>query len=136
MKYVNLLIKSKSKSRLKSSRFWMTDFKSVESILNDWLWTLAMTCFSSNQFRIKFLNKKLLSRNFCEKMVAVKFCNFHTVPHCAASDFLFDQWKSWFHIISAKIRILYCIPYVSRYRYQEKICYVSLEMAKCSLISH
>ena len=38
--------------------------------------------FSSNQFRVKFfLRKKLLSRNFCEKMVAVKFCYFHTVHH-------------------------------------------------------
>ena len=35
--------------------------------------------FSSNQLRVKFFSKKLISRNFCEKMVAVKFRNFHTV---------------------------------------------------------
>ena len=36
--------------------------------------------FSSNQFRVKFLKvRKLLWRNFCDKMVAVKFHNFHTV---------------------------------------------------------
>ena len=37
--------------------------------------------FSSNQLRVKFFSKKLISRNFCEKMVAVKFRNFHTVLH-------------------------------------------------------
>ena len=35
--------------------------------------------FSSNQFRVKFFS--LVSRNFCDKMVAVKFCNFHTVKN-------------------------------------------------------
>ena len=30
--------------------------------------------FSSNQFRVKLFKEKLLSRNFCEKIVAVKFC--------------------------------------------------------------
>ena len=34
--------------------------------------------FASNQFRVKLFSIKLLSRKFCEKMVAVKFCNFHT----------------------------------------------------------
>ena len=33
---------------------------------------------SSNQLRVKFFSKKLISRNFCEKMVAVKFRNIHT----------------------------------------------------------
>ena len=35
--------------------------------------------FSWKQFRVKFFSEKSLSRNFCEKMVAVKFCNLHTV---------------------------------------------------------
>ena len=32
--------------------------------------------FSSNQLRVKFFSKKLISRNFCEKMVTAKFRNF------------------------------------------------------------
>ena len=51
--------------------------------------------FSTKQFRVKFFSEKLLSRNFCEKMVAVKFRNFHTVDnsvekreiHCHANFF-------------------------------------------------
>ena len=34
---------------------------------------------SSNQFRVNFFSKKLIWRNFCEKIVAVKFRNFHSV---------------------------------------------------------
>ena len=30
----------------------------------------AMQIFSSNEFRVKFLSRKLLSRNFSEKIVA------------------------------------------------------------------
>ena len=41
--------------------------------------SLTYKFFSSNQFRLKLFSKKLLSRKFCEKTVAVKFCNFHTV---------------------------------------------------------
>ena len=32
-----------------------------------------------NLLRVKFFSKKLISRNFCRKMVAVVFHNFHTV---------------------------------------------------------
>ena len=35
--------------------------------------------FPSNQFIVKFFSKTLIWRNFCEKIVAVKFCNFHSV---------------------------------------------------------
>ena len=35
--------------------------------------TVSEKCFSSNQFRVKLFSKKLLSRKFCEKMVAAKF---------------------------------------------------------------
>ena len=40
----------------------------------------SLTCrfFSSNQFRVKFFSKKLLSRNFCGKIVAINFHNFHS----------------------------------------------------------
>ena len=41
--------------------------------------SLPCKFFSSNQFRVKFFSKKLLSRNFCEIIVAVKLRNFHTV---------------------------------------------------------
>ena len=54
LKYVNLLTKSKSKSQLKSSRIWMTDFKSVESILNDWLWTLISRKIWEKEKSLKF----------------------------------------------------------------------------------
>ena len=37
--------------------------------------------FSSNQLRVKFFSKKLIWRNFCDKIVAVKFHNFHSVLH-------------------------------------------------------
>ena len=32
-----------------------------------------------NQFTVKFFSKTLIWRNFCEKNVAVKCCNFHSV---------------------------------------------------------
>ena len=35
--------------------------------------------FRQINFLVKFFSKKILSRNFCKKMVAVKFHNFHTV---------------------------------------------------------
>ena len=35
--------------------------------------------FPSNHSRIKFFSKKLISRNFCDKTVAAKFRNYHTV---------------------------------------------------------
>ena len=35
--------------------------------------------FPSNQFIAKFFSKTLIWRNFCEKTMAVKFRNFHTV---------------------------------------------------------
>ena len=38
--------------------------------------------FSSNQLRVNSFSKKLISLNFCEKMVAVKFRNFHNVRSC------------------------------------------------------
>ena len=41
--------------------------------------SLQCKFLSSNQFRIKCFSKKLLSRNFCEKMEVVKFRNFHSV---------------------------------------------------------
>ena len=34
--------------------------------------------FPSNQFIVKFFSKTLIWRNFCEKIVAVKFRNFHS----------------------------------------------------------
>ena len=43
----------------------------------------AMQFFPSNQFIVKFFSKTLIWRNFCEKTVAVKFRNFHSVrAHC------------------------------------------------------
>ena len=39
-----------------------------------------MQIFSSNEFRVKFLSRKLLSRNFSEKMVAVNFRK--QFPYC------------------------------------------------------
>ena len=46
--------------------------------------SLKCKLFSSNQFRIKFFSKKLISRYFCQIMLAVKSRNFHTVvcAHC------------------------------------------------------
>ena len=41
--------------------------------------------FPSNQFVIKFFSKMLIWRNFCDKTVAAKFRNFHSV-HCAVGD--------------------------------------------------
>ena len=35
--------------------------------------------FPSNQFRVKLFSKKLIWRNFSNKIVAVKFQNFHSV---------------------------------------------------------
>ena len=35
--------------------------------------------FRPINYRVKSFSEKILSRNFCEKMVAVKFRNFHTV---------------------------------------------------------
>ena len=35
--------------------------------------------FPSNQFIVKFFSKMLIWRNFCEKTVAVKFRDFHSV---------------------------------------------------------
>ena len=37
--------------------------------------------FSSNHFRVKFFSKTLIWRKICEKTVALKFRNFHTVLH-------------------------------------------------------
>ena len=58
--------------------------------------------FSSNQSRVKFFSKKLISRNFCNKAVAAKFRNFHTVSRklhfSVKSAFLPKKLlKSWFH---------------------------------------
>ena len=39
--------------------------------------------FPWNQFTVKFFSKTLIWRNFCEKNVAVKFQNFHSV-HCVS----------------------------------------------------
>ena len=35
--------------------------------------------FPSNQFRVKLFSKTLISRNFCNNIVAAKFRDFHTV---------------------------------------------------------
>ena len=41
--------------------------------------TVTQIFFPSNQFIVKFFSKTLIWRNFCEKTVALKFRNFHSV---------------------------------------------------------
>ena len=41
--------------------------------------------FPSNQFIVKLFSKTLIWRNFCEKTVAVKFLNFHSVLRLVCS---------------------------------------------------
>ena len=41
--------------------------------------------FPSNQFRVNFFSKTLVRQKFCEKSVAVKSCDFHSVFHRAES---------------------------------------------------
>ena len=41
--------------------------------------SLPCNFFPSNQFVVKFFSKTLIWRNFCEKTVAMKFRNFHSV---------------------------------------------------------
>ena len=43
--------------------------------------------FSSNQFSVKFFTNKLIWRKICEKTVAVKFRNFHTVLSYVCGNF-------------------------------------------------
>ena len=59
--------------------------------------------FSSNQFRVKFSSKKLLSQNFCKKVVAVKSRSFHTM-RCELKikpSLIFDKitWNQLFLLI-------------------------------------
>ena len=60
--------------------------------------------FSSNQLRVKFFSKKLISRNFCEKMMAVKFRNFHTVAQFSAICFMFHCWQKFREIVNNMIK--------------------------------
>ena len=63
--------------------------------------------FPSNHSIVKFFSKMLIWRNFCEKTLAVKFCDFHSVVcrrcasilHCEKKRFVksnFMKSKSWF----------------------------------------
>ena len=44
--------------------------------------SLPRNFFPSNQFIVKFFSKTLIWRNFCEKIVAIIVCNFHSVWPC------------------------------------------------------
>ena len=59
------------------STIFLTDFTVLINHTFSWLRQKATT--RNRWLKPRF--KKLLSRNFCEKMVAVKFHNFHTVFH-------------------------------------------------------
>ena len=58
------------------------NFRNFHTVMGHYVVKREIHChaifFSSNQLRVKFFSKKLISRNFCEKMVAVNFRNFHT----------------------------------------------------------
>ena len=63
--------------------------------------------FSSNQLRVKFFSKNLISRNFCENIVAVKFRNFPTVWNLHMKVILYKIFKmhSCTHITNCVIKI-------------------------------
>ena len=61
--------------------------------------------FPSNQFIVNFLSKTLLWRNFCGKIVAVKFCNFHSVKSFEERKTRFFDGRLWLKIFSFIERI-------------------------------
>ena len=48
-------------------------FRNFHSVRSHWKTKKSLPCkiFSSNHFTVKFFNKKLVSRNFCKRMLAV-----------------------------------------------------------------
>ena len=66
---------------------WGENKKVMSETVVNWritLWknknfTATQIFFSSNQFRVEFLSKKMISRNFSVKMVAINLRNFHIV---------------------------------------------------------
>ena len=72
----------------------------------------------SSLFRQSSLfSEKFLWRNFCEKMMAVKFRNFHTVTLSVEKREIFSQQK---HILSNQLLVTYLVkPLLSRNFYQK-----------------
>ena len=75
--FAKRFVKSNTRKLISRNFVWKYDRFTLHSVRNE-EFTTAMQIFSSNQFRVNFFDKKLLSRNLFRK---VKFRNFGNYSH-------------------------------------------------------